>query len=190
MKLGLVSKRSYRGVRGDLENLLAKFYIKSIRVVPIEVEADSELNQLSTQQGEIFAKVGELSENTDAVSLGFMHVLTTGEVGVEIDLTNLLSVARTYPQYQTTPKTTPIIEDLTFTLSLDTPVGKLMTTITDSHQLIKRVELKDVYQQNYTFTVQYQDELNNLTNEIVTPIRQELVKVVEDRFKAKLVGQV
>ena len=190
MKLGLVSKRSYREVRGNLENLLAKFYIKSIKVVPIETKVKPESTQLSTQQGEIFVEVDELNRDSDSVSLGFMHVLTTKEVAVEIDLTSLLNVARSYPQYKATPKTTPIIEDLTFTLSLDTPVGELIAAITDSHQLIKQVELKDVFQQNYTFTVQYQDELNNLTNEIVTPIRQELVKVVEDQFKAKLVGQV
>jgi phenylalanyl-tRNA synthetase beta subunit len=79
---------------------------------------------------------------------------------------------------------------LTFTLTPDTPVGRVIDQILATNELVRSVELKDIYQQNHTFTVKYQDSAENLSTEDIAPIREAIVEQVEDQFNAKLVGQV
>jgi phenylalanyl-tRNA synthetase beta chain len=184
IKLGMLSRKNYREVRGDLEALLAQFYINNIKIKPEEL-TDQESKNGYQQKASILAKL----KNQEHY-LGFAFVLPNQEVGFELDCDMLIELARRYPQYQAPTKTSPIIEDLTFTLTPDTPVGRVIDQILAANELVRSVELKDVYQQNHTFTIKYQNLENNLSTEDVAPIRETIVERVEDGFNAKLVGQV
>jgi phenylalanyl-tRNA synthetase beta subunit len=55
---------------------------------------------------------------------------------------------------------------------------------------IKKIELSDIYQNNFTFNFLFQDPTTNLSNETVEPIRQKIVRMAENEFQAQLVGQI
>jgi phenylalanyl-tRNA synthetase beta chain len=184
MKLGMLSRKNYREARGDLEALLAHFYLNDIKIKP-EKLTDQESKNGYQQKASILAKV----KNQEHY-VGFAFVLPNQAVGFELDCDMLIELARKYPEYQAPAKTTPLIEDLTFTLTPDTPVGRVIDQILATNELVRSVELKDIYQQNHTFTVKYQDSAENLSTEDIAPIREAIVEQVEDQFNAKLVGQV
>ncbi len=184
MKLGMLSRKEYREVRGDLEALLAQFYLDDIKIKPEEL-TDQETNRGYQQKASILTKI-----KGEEHYLGFAFVLPNQKVGFELDCAMLIKLARKYPEYQAPAKTSPIIEDLTFTLTPDTPVGRVIDQILATNELVRSVELKDIYQQNHTFTIKYQALENNLSTEDVAPIRETIVERVEDKFNAKLVGQV
>ncbi len=181
MKLGMLSHKPYRKMRGDLEALLNQFYINDITVEPVALDDDS----VYLQQGKLM-----VIEDKQQHDLGCVYVLPQNQVGAELDLETLVSLAKKYPNYQPQLKTTPIIEDLTFTLKPNTLAGQVMTTIKNVSPLVTAVKLKDIYQQNHTFTIHYQHNQQNLTNEDVTPIREKIVKTVEDKFGVNLVGSI
>lgn len=56
--------------------------------------------------------------------------------------------------------------------------------------LIAHIELHDVYQHNFTFTISYHNLDQNLTKEDVEPIRQQIMAVAADKYQASLVGSV
>lgn len=191
MKLGMVSGRDYRRVRGDLEALLNQFYIKSFKVFPEEAAGDY------LQQGRLLASgLSRRPENNTAkepkeqIELGQVFVLNNQNIGFELDIQALAAAASQHPRYFQPHKTNPIIEDLTFTLTLDSLVGRVMDAILEVDDLVVKTELKDIYQQNHTFRIEYQHPQENLTSEEIAPVREKIVEKVKEQFGAKLVGQI
>lgn len=192
MTLGLVSTKSYRKVRGDLEALLAQFYINEIEIEAVVQKPEDKPDDNEARADSFYLQSGNIFATQDEkkVALGEIHVLNNRHIAMQIKMAQLIKLVKKHPQYQSLLSTTPIIEDLTFTLPLNTAVGKVVAVIRQTNQLITQVELKDYFQQNYTFHLTYQHQANNLSNEDVQPVRQEVVKQVEKQFQAKLVGKV
>jgi phenylalanyl-tRNA synthetase beta chain len=171
LRLGLASGKPYRQAKGDLELLLQQFHIPQCTV--------------------------ELTDNPMAGKLmvGSVHI---GRIGMtpqqrmyaELDMAALAPLLKTHPTYQPLPKTASIVEQLTFTLPSQTPVGPLLDDIARAHAYIKSAELTDVYRANHTVTVEYWSEKQNLSNEDVRPIRKKIVALAEKTHGAVLVGQV
>lgn len=168
LRLGLLSTKPYRQVRGVVESLLRQFYLADMKVVP---ETDN--------------RRGALKLGTTSIGTITAEAKTTA---VEIDLAALLPLIKTHPNYQPLPKTASIIEQFTFTLPAKTPIGPVLTTIAGLDRRIKKVTLEDIYQANYSLSVEYWDPKQNLSNEDVRPLRQQLVRLVEKTYQAKLVG--
>jgi len=181
LMLSLVSSASYRTVRGALEALLSQLFIPYI-----DIEIDQKLVKPFFQSATIITK----NKLKESIKIGTIGILKSGKIGVEIPIIKLLKVANTHPTYQPIPKTMPIIEDLTFTLTKETTVGKVMTTIKNIDKLISSVELKDVYRRNHTFTIKYHDLKKNLSAADVEPLRKNTVRQIEKQYQAKLVGEV
>ena len=168
MRLAMLSNKPYRQVKGDLESLLRQFYL------------NLDIEDLGNNQGKLVVDktvIGELKVNDR-------------QTAIEILLENLLPLAKTHPTYQPLPKTASVLEQLTFTLPPKTNVGPLIEAARSIDQKIKNVTLSDIYQANYTFTVEYWDSKNNLSAEDVKPLRKQLIALVEKEFQAKLVGKV
>jgi phenylalanyl-tRNA synthetase beta chain len=180
LQLGLVSRQDYRTVRGVIENLLRQFYLKEIEVVP------------ATQSNEMWAQLAEIKvvDQSTSVTLGQIGMLTTGMVGAVIEVAALMKVAKKHPTYQPIPKTSSIIEDLTFTLPEGTLVGPVINTLQSQSPLITQVELKDIFQQNHTFTLTYHDRAQSLSDADIAPLRKQVVAAVEENHQAKLVGSL
>jgi len=173
--LTLVSNQSYRQVRGELEALLSKLYLANYSLQPIEV---------TTKQ---FAQEADIISHDQ--QLGSIGILKNQLVAVRLNMKQLLSVVRSNPSYQPIPKTAALIEDLTFTLP-SVQIGQVINQISATNRLINKVELTDVYQQNYSFKITYLNRQTNLTNQDVEPIRKAVINMVKEKFQGKLVGKV
>ena len=189
LKIGLVSNKNYRKFRGDLEALLKQFYITGMSVVSFDKDSkNSSKNETAPfirQHGKIMIK-----NQNNQINIGEIYLLDNNHLAAQLDYQKILKLAKKYPNYQPRVKTSPIIEDLTFTLSPQTKVGDIIKTICNLDQLITSATLTDVYQQNFTFEIKYQDPTDNLASEDLQPIRKKLVEQIEDKFQAKLVGQI
>lgn len=177
LRLGFLSKREYRHVRGDLEALLSRLFVPKFEIIPSTTD---------TTKAELVA----YTKDQKQVNLGWLQITTEGWVGGEIIVAKLAAVARNYPTYQPIPKTMPIIEDLTFTLPQKSRVGDVLKTITSMSNIIVAVELKDIYNQNHTFSISYQDPELNLATEVVEEVRKNIVEALQKEHSATLVGSL
>ena len=105
-------------------------------------------------------------------------------------MSELVAAAKSHPAYSPAPKNAGISEDLTFTLPAQTPIGAVITSIRQTANWIKKVELKTQYQANFTFSLEYRSETENLTSEQLIPVRKKIVANLENKFQAKLVGKI
>jgi phenylalanyl-tRNA synthetase beta chain len=181
MLLSLVSSEDYRNVRGHLESLLDQLFISTYKITPVKK---------SIRQFSQTAKIMVKNRDGEMTVIGIIGILKSGKIGIEIVIEDLLKVVRTYPRYQPIPKTMPIVEDLTFTLPKNTAVGEIISAIKNVDKLITKVELKDIYKQNHTFAIEFQDFKNNLSDIDIEPLRKSIVKQIEKQHRAKLVGEV
>ena len=174
--LSMLSTKNYRQVKGDLESMLSKFFINEI-----EVDETQSNIPLLHQSGIIKTKQQEL---------GTIGIMENERIAVTINISNLTKEAHKHPSYLSTPNTAQIIEDLTFTLPSKSVIGEVLQSMKVENPLIKNVSLKDVYQQNFTFTFTYQDETSNLSGQEIEPIRKALIQNIENKFGGNLVGKV
>ncbi len=183
LHLSLLSRIEYREVKGALEVLLDQLFIKDFTITPITPKT-----HLYTQVAEVWASAPHTHHQILIGEIGILQ--QSGATAVTLEVAKLLQVAHTHPTYQSIDATSEIIEDLTFTLLPHTAVGPLIETIKQSSPLITKVNLKDTYAQNVTFTITYHHPERNLTTEEVAPVRQEVVNQLQKDGQAKLVGQL
>lgn len=187
LTLTLLSSRSYREVKGDLLNLFDRLFIFSHNQ---ELQTQEKIAKdiqmpIAKQEADLIIRDGK-----NKVKIGSIMILDKELIAIELTLKNLISVAKKYPRYQKLIKTATIIEEMTFTLSGNTAVGELIQAFSKADPRIKKVELLDIYKNNYSFSFIFQDKKVNMSSEEVEPIRQNIVKIGQDEFKARLVGQV
>lgn len=166
LHLAVLSEKPYREVKAWLDQLLHLAFLKEIKV---------------TENGEIFS--------VTETKLGEIKVLADGKTSVfELNLEKISLQANKYPHYQVINNQPIIIEDLTFKIA-NQAVGPLIEKMKKIDPLIKKVTLKDIYQQNYTFTYQYQREIGALSSEDVAPVRKKIVETMNDAGH-QLVGKI
>lgn len=179
LRLTIVSASSesvsthYQKVRGMLESLMAQFFVNTLKVT-----------QNSDLTGTIFA-----IENKKEVQLGTSTILRGNRVAIELEFAKLLQIFKSHPTYQQIPKTAIVTEDMTFTLPKKIRVGEIMSLITESSALVTKVELKNIYNQNYAFAITYHDPKENLSSDDLKPVRKKIVHELE-KHQGILVGTV
>jgi len=182
MMLGMISTKSYRKTRGDFETLLTKLFIDQVLIEEDEIKKEKNNNK--------YLQVGKIFAGNNTTLLGQIAIFSNQQIAIEIELDSLLKLAKKHPTYQSIANTSIIIEDLTFNLPLTTQVGEVIKCLEAVDSIVVEVLLKDHYQQNFTFQISYQDPLQNLSNELIAPIRKKIVEEVENKTDAKLVGKV
>ena len=175
--LSLVARNSYRLFRGKIETLLDKLFISDYHFTNNNQPANQALIQAKSRLG-------------NSLNLGKINVESSGIITCELEFAKLQAIAQTHPYYRSILKNTSIIEDLTFQLFSGTHVGDVIETIKQTSNLITKVELVSVFDQNFSFTITYQDQSTNLTSETVKPIREQIVKQIQQANLAKLVGKL
>lgn len=170
LHLTLVSSNDYRHIIGDLQALMAKLFIY-----------DFKIDQNQTDQAHITA---------NKVEIGTIVVLKNKIFAIDIDFASLIKVAHKHPKYHPIAKSAPIFEDMTFTLDEDVRVGDLIEQIKTVDNLLKEIELTDIYKRNHTFRFTYQDQNTNLSVADIEPIRKKIVELLESNYSAKLVGEI
>lgn len=178
LRLSIVSKNSQisvaehlRSIRGNLDALFRLLFVSGISVL-----------QKTQNSGTIQYEV-----NGKTLELGTISITTEEYVAIELEFAKILEIAHSHPTYQPIPKTAFITEDMTFTLQPKVRVGVLATEIEKQSNLITNVELKDVYKNNYTFTITYHDPEKNLSSDDLKLLRREIVATLEKQ-QARLVG--
>lgn len=109
---------------------------------------------------------------------------------IEINLATATPLMNMNIQYKTIKNTPSIIEDLTFTFPPQTYIQPIINQIQKTDPLITKVTHTDTYQNSQTFNIHYQSQKKNLTDADVAPIRAQIVKTIQQKFNAKLKGQL
>jgi len=163
----------YRKIRGVLESLLHRFFVNELNV---------------TQNNDIMGTITVMNAGKTVV-LGTINMMPNNRVAIELEFAKLLQVFKTHPTYQPIPKTASVTEDMTFTLPKKIRVGEIMKLIKQTSELVTKVELKDIYKQNYSFTMTYHDPEKNLSSEELKPERKKIVRELE-KHQGILVGTI
>lgn len=179
LHISFVSTKEFRQVKGDLETLLDHLFVKKYRVIP------SQSPQFS-QSGDIQAE----NDQGKLQTIGSLGCLTDKLIGVDIIASQLWRVTNKHPAYQPIPRTASLTEDMTFTLPPKLHLGEVLAAIKAVSPLVYRVSLHDIYQQNYTFSLEYLDPQTNLSNDTIEPVRRQIARMLTETFKAELVGNV
>jgi phenylalanyl-tRNA synthetase beta chain len=180
LQLALLDRRPYRQVRTELDSLLHQIFIDDLTISE-SIQAEPPYSQTASISVE---------SPKGKVELGKIEITSEGWTAITLEFGQLLAVAKTHPSYQPLPKTAPVIEDLTFTLTDKQPVGPIITEIKSSDPLVTKVEVVAVYQQNVSFRISYHDPENNLDNQQVAPLRKKIVSTLQKKFQTELVGEL
>ena len=76
-------------------------------------------------------------------------------------------------------------EDLSIEIKETIPYEKIVRIIKEQSNLIKNIELLNVYQNKKAFRIVYQSSDRNLTAEDVAPIREKITTALKKDFKAE-----
>jgi len=187
---------------------IANVYKKSGKELPIEncnlgvllkkkkasyYEAKGLLEQLTTDLGidkltfiskdksnrEIEVKIG--SEKIGEIVIIDQHL-----IAIELNFDRLITHATLKKTFTPLAKYPPIIEDISFIIEEDIPTETIIELITKQDNLIRQVTLLDRYENSRTFHILYQDKTKNLTSQDVIEVREKIIKVVSDKFDAKV----
>jgi len=175
LHLGLVSRRPVNVVKGDLE-ALAKTFFTLLRY-----------QQASGSTADILAWSATTPELR---KIGTLQLISEDVVGIDLLVETILEIAGTHPQYQPLAKTSPVIEDLTFTLPEKVGVGEVLRTLEISTPVVSAVEFINQYQQNVSFRITYHNLEKQVTLEAVTRARKQLVQAAQTEHHAQLVGEL
>jgi phenylalanyl-tRNA synthetase beta chain len=134
----------------------------------------------------------EIQPKTQSLALEFYvdkqfigHMLMKNEVVYyEFPVELLKSVSRPYPRFVPISKYPVQIEDITLVIPQGTQIGTVIRCMMGAHKNIKKVTLEDIFQNAYTFRVQYHHLGKTLTASEVASIREKILKTVRTKFNA------
>lgn len=128
--------------------------------------------------------------------IGHIGILAQ-DIGQAFGITKPLSVAKLHVDYliehasdvvtfKTVPKYPALVEDLTFVISADEPVGPLLSKLKYADALVTRVELLDTYtgknigkdKKSVTVRVTYQSPTKLLSEKDILPLKQKLHELI------------
>ncbi|OGH12782.1 MAG: phenylalanine--tRNA ligase subunit beta [Candidatus Levybacteria bacterium RIFCSPHIGHO2_01_FULL_40_10] len=116
--------------------------------------------------------------------LGEIERLEEDLIDLEFDFETLLKHVSLKKVYKPTPRFPEAIEDLRFEIGEQIPYEKIVRTIHEQSNLIKKVELLDVYKTKKTFRIIYQSGERNLTSEDITQVREKIISALKKHFRA------
>jgi len=170
LKLGGVIHKphaSFLEAKGVIERLLEDLEIKKV-----------DFKQLTDRSGALLS--------IDKEKLGTIEILDGTTVTFELDFGILLKHATLKKLYHPVSKYPPQVEDLAIIASSSVQTGDLIEEITKQSELIREVTLLDKYQEARTFHIIYQSYDKNLTDKEIGEIREKILKVLKDKFGARL----
>ena len=165
---GIFANTSYREAKGIIELLLNELNIKA------EFVQEELKNFIPGQRTVIKADgkpIGQLG-NLENENLTYY----------EFDMACLKSLSQDFVKYIPIPQNPPQIEDITLSFPKKTRIGDVLSLFTDHRSLITKAELRDIYNDSYTFRIWYQDPLKNLTDKEVEKIRKKILEEVKRKF--------
>jgi len=163
---------------------IEKLYNDVKRVI-VDLFADSGITEFYFQleQG---GDIGVLRKAKTNFNLGIIKIVNNESIAFELNLETILHNATLRKVFKPISKYPPIVEDLAIIASKDVQTGDLIDAIKGQSKLIREVSLLDKYQETRTFHTVYQSDDKNLSDKEVGEIREKILKVLKDKFSARL----
>lgn len=158
------------------------------------VEIKGIIEQLMTDLEITNIQFKQLSENYGAAlvidkdTLGTIEIIYEKTITFALDFATILKHATLKKIYTPISKYPPVVEDLAIIALGNVQTGDLMEEIKKQSKLIREVTLLDKYQETRTFHVVYQSNDKNLTDKEVGEIRGKILKVLKEKYNARLKG--
>lgn len=169
---GIIKNGKYRQNKGTVEYILDQ----------LGIEYNSEL-----KDGNDYLPNQRIVVYSNKVLLGEYGNLDNAFY-YEFEIKKLMNAAKTTRKYIEPSKFPPQIEDITFQLPDKTYIGTVINSMKSVSQLINKVELKDIYENNYTFNIEYQDKNKTLTDSEVEEIRNKILIKIKKEFGGQIKG--
>ena len=123
-----------------------------------------------------------LSVSVGKESLGkFGYPEHEGSIYYEFEIDKLLKFAKQIGSYKPIPKYPAQIEDITWIFPENTHRGEVLEVIKNSDS-VSASELKDIFNDAFTFRIYYQDPDKTLTDENVVSLREKVVSSIKTKF--------
>lgn len=168
---GIFAGYEFRNAKGIVEGILKRLNVESTFKTEEARGFDASKCAFIYHKNQIIGKVG-IVQDSEMVYYEFDVALLFEDISI--------------PSFKPIPKYPAQIEDLTFVLPEKTKVGEVISQIYSiSHRVID-VELKDVYNNSYTFNISYQDATKTLTNGDVDKVRKEIITSLKSKFGANI----
>ena len=170
---GIIKNGEYRGNKGILEKLLEKLNIDYTS------KLEDYKDYLPNQRIEVYSGKNKIGEYGNLESEYFYY---------EFYVQNLISSKKIERKYKEVAKYPPQVEDLTLVIPEKTYIGEVMNFISDfdiSNQhscCISNLQLVDIYENNFTFNIEYQSKDHTLTDKEVEQIRNKILSSLKSKF--------
>ena len=181
--LGYEGKSFYQ-LKGLVESLAREMGINNLVVKPLK--KDHSVFTLN-QSGEVLVeneKVGIIGLVKKELLLNFQ--IKNSVYLTDLDIAKLITFAKFTKKYQSINPFPPLVQDLALIVKPQTYFADLAEEIKKISPLIKTVELLDVYENTKTLRVIFEDKNKTLKEKEVQPIREKILKALEQKFGAKL----
>ena len=168
--------------KGLAESLFELFGVPHNQTVIDELRYPEWKPQRSVQFAE-FGIAGEIKPDL-LQKLGIKTPVTI----LKLNFAKLVEKANPTKRYNPIPKYPAVIEDLSFIVPPQTPVGKLMSSIKTVSEKIHTVQFLNKFENTVSVRMEYLNPIQPLTPEEVNALRQQIIEVVERSFNAQLKG--
>ena len=178
----------YPDIKGCVEQLFVEI---GRRDFEIKTTADEKIPALFDREKSASLKdnIGYFGEIAKSILESFG--IRDNVSACELDCEKLFASAATNRTYIPPSKFPPVIEDLTFEKNkIDVFATDIEKTIRELNKLIVDVKITTVYKNTLTFRIKYQSWIETLTNDKIKGLRQEIVKILENKYQLTLKGSV
>lgn len=184
MLSGLKTGKKFLETKGILEALFEDLGIADFQFVPI-TSKPFVLQPAKSAEIIINRKpIGFLGEVENKI----LHHFEISQKAIIFDLEfdSLIRAVSLFKKYTPIPVFPPTVEDLSFVVIGKVAVAKIMETIKSIDKLIVDTQLLDSFESTQTFRLTYQSPTRTLSGEEVGKIREKIIRVVKEKFGAKL----
>ncbi len=124
----------------------------------------------------------EGTKSSNKVEIGEYGNLENGLFAFEFDIDKLLNSKTIYKKYKEISKYPSQVEDLTLTIPKKTYIGEVVAEIYSISNIVHSISLNDVYNNNYTFRIEYHSDQKTLTDSEVEEIRKKIISKLSSKF--------
>ncbi len=115
----------------------------------------------------------------------YIEIIDEG-IFFEVNFSEIIQHTNLQKTFIPIPKYPAIFEDLAIVAHTSKKTGDIIAEIKKQSSLIVDISLLDLYEDTRTFHIVYQHTKRNLTGEEVSQIRSKILKVLKEKFGAKL----
>ncbi|MBI3980701.1 phenylalanine--tRNA ligase subunit beta [Candidatus Microgenomates bacterium] len=181
--LGYLGKTFFE-LKGIIEGLAQELGREDLQVKPITT--DTQLF-VKNQCGEVLLgteTIGVIGLVKKNIALNFL--IKNNLHLADLDFEKIVTLAKSTKNYVPLNPFPPLVQDLALVVKPHTYFANLVKEIEKISVLIKKVELLDEYANTKTLRIIFHDRTKTLEEKEIAPIRQKILKTLEEKFSAKL----